>query len=252
MTENQNLTNHQINKTLVITGASSGIGLAIAKYFDTRNYNVFNLDIVPSTVGTFIECSVTNQAQVNEEIARIGKAYGIDVLISNAGVHFSGNIENTNNDDFERVLNINVKGAYYATRAAIPFMRAQNSGSIIYIGSDQSLVAKQNSFIYGLTKHALASMAKSTALDYAKFNVRANIICPGTIETPLYHAAINRYCEKSGEEIDKVHAEEALQQPLGRIGQAEDVAALAYFLASDEASFITGSSYPVDGGYTAG
>lgn len=252
MNDYQDSTNTQATKTLVITGASSGIGLAIAKYFDSRNYKVFNLDLAPSKVGEFIECSVTDEAQVNEQITRIGNEHGINVLISNAGVHFSGNIEHTNNDDFERVFSINVKGAYYATRATIPFMRAQNNGSIIYIGSDQSLVAKQNSFVYGMTKHALVSMAKSTALDYAQYNVRANIICPGTIETPLYHSAIQRYCEKSGADINTVHNEEARQQPLGRIGQANDVAALAFFLASEEASFITGSSYPVDGGYTAG
>jgi NAD(P)-dependent dehydrogenase (short-subunit alcohol dehydrogenase family) len=95
-------------------------------------------------------------------------------------------------------------------------------------------------------------MAKTTALDYAKFNIRANALCPGTIETPLYHKAIDRYCEQSGADKAAVHANEAASQPLGRIGQPGEVAAMAYFLASDEASFVTGSLQVMDGGYTAG
>jgi NAD(P)-dependent dehydrogenase (short-subunit alcohol dehydrogenase family) len=98
---------------------------------------------------------------------------------------------------------------------------------------------------------ALASMAKPTALDYASFNIRANAVCPGTIETPLYHQAIDNYCERSGADKATVHAEEAALQPLGRLGQPEEVAELVYFLASDKAKFITGSLQVIDGGYTA-
>jgi 2-keto-3-deoxy-L-fuconate dehydrogenase len=127
-----------------------------------------------------------------------------------------------------------------------------NGGAILYIASEQALVAKTNSFAYNLSKHALASMAKTTALDYAKYNIRANALCPGTIETPLYHNAIDRYCKQSGAGKIQVHAEEAAAQPLGRIGQPEEVAAMAFFLASDEASFVTGSLQVMDGGYTAG
>ena len=101
-----------------------------------------------------------------------------------------------------------------------------------------------------MSKAALASLAKTTALDYAKYQIRANAICPGTIETPLYHKAINSYVAKSGADINQVHAEEAALQPIGRLGQASEVAALAYFLASDEAKFITGSLQVIDGGYT--
>lgn len=235
---------------MIITGGSSGIGLAIAEYFAARDYRVFNLDIEPCKVGQFVECSVTDEKHVNAVITGIGLEHGIDVLISNAGIHVSGNIEDSCSDEFDQLFDINVKGAYYATRAALPFMRANNSGSIVYIGSDQSLIAKPNSFAYCLSKHALLAMAKTTALDYAAYNIRANIVCPGTIETPLYHKAIDRYCAKSGANKNTVHAEEAALQPLGRIGQPQDVAALTFFLASDEASFITGSSHAVDGGYT--
>jgi NAD(P)-dependent dehydrogenase (short-subunit alcohol dehydrogenase family) len=121
----------------------------------------------------------------------------------------------------------------------------------LFIASDQAVIGKTHSFAYNMSKHALASMAKTTALDYASYNIRANAICPGTIETPLYHKAIDRYCAKSGADKTAIHAEEAAQQPLGRIGQAEEVASLALYLASDDASFITGSLQMIDGGYTA-
>ena len=148
-------------------------------------------------------------------------------------------------------MSINVNGAFYLLKAVLPVMRKQKCGSIVLLGSDQSLVGKTNSFAYNLSKSALASMAKTTALDYAKYGIRANAVCPGTIETPLYHQAIDRYCENSGADKNSVHAEEAALQPIGRIGQPEEVAALVAFIASDEAGFITGSLQVIDGGYTA-
>jgi NAD(P)-dependent dehydrogenase (short-subunit alcohol dehydrogenase family) len=240
-------------KTLVITGASSGIGLAIAKLFESAGYTVHNLDIVQkeSSVGHFHTCDITNPEQVKACIDSIASnSQSIDVLVSNAGMHFSANIEDTSEQDFNKVFDLNVKGAYLATQAVLPFMKRQKNGVILYIGSDQSTVGKPNSFIYNLTKHALASMAKTTALDYAEYNIRANTLCPGTIETPLYHKAINAYCASSGANINEVHKEEAALQPLGRIGLPSDVAAMALFLASDDASFITGSLQAIDGGYT--
>jgi NAD(P)-dependent dehydrogenase (short-subunit alcohol dehydrogenase family) len=167
-------------------------------------------------------------------------------------MHFSASIENTSESDFTKVFNLNVKGAYLVTQAVLPYMKQQQNGVILYIGSDQSTVGKSNSFIYNISKHALASMAKTTALDYASFNIRANTLCPGTIETPLYHKAINAYCEKSGADPILVHAQEAALQPLKRIGQPDDVAAMALFLASNDAAFITGSLQAIDGGYTTG
>lgn len=241
-----------MKKTLVITGASSGIGLAIAKRYETVGYAVFNLDIVAGVHGQFYECDVTDHAKVHEIVDEIAKSNVIDVLISNAGIHYSANIENTSEADFMRVFALNVKGAYSITQAVLPYMKRQNNGVILYIGSDQSTVGKPNSFVYNLTKHALASMAKTTALDYASYNIRSNILCPGTIETALYHNAIKAYCAKTGAKPDEIHAAEAALQPLGRIGQPDDVAAMALFLASEEAAFITGSLHAIDGGYTTG
>ena len=245
-------TTFYMTKTLIITGASSGIGLAIAERFEAAQYIVHNLDIHQGTVGHFHYCDVTQHDKVQACVASITESHGVDVLISNAGMHFSANIENTNEANFHRVFDVNVKGAYLLTQAVLPVMKKQKHGVILYIGSDQSTVGKRNSFIYNMSKHALASMAKTTALDYAGYNIRANTLCPGTIDTPLYHKAIAAYCAKAGIDEATVHKEEALLQPLGRIGQPQDVSALALFLASDDAAFITGSLHAVDGGYTAG
>ncbi len=244
-----------MKKTCIVTGGSSGIGLSIVQLFIDNGYQVFNLDLQPSNLIELrsydILCDITNLSQVSKIINNIAAENTIDVLVSNAGIHFSGNIENTSEADFDKVLNINVKGAYAAIKAVLPSMKNNKNGAIILMASDQALIAKQNSFAYNMSKAALASMAKTTALDYASFNIRANAVCPGTIETPLYHQAINNYCERSGANKQEIHAEEAALQPLGRLGQPEEVAELVYFLASDKAKFITGSLQVIDGGYTA-
>jgi 2-keto-3-deoxy-L-fuconate dehydrogenase len=240
-----------MKKICVVTGGSSGIGLSIVKLFEQNNYYVFNLDLSPSSFGEYCHCDVTNVKQITDIINSITNQQSIDVLVSNAGIHFSANIENTSEDDFDKVFNINVKGAYAAVKAVLPSMKANNNGAIIIMSSDQALIAKHNSFAYNLSKAALASMAKTTALDYAPFNIRANAVCPGTIETPLYHHAIDNYCEKSGADKAEIHKEEESLQPLNRLGQPEEVAELVLFLASDKAKFITGSLQVIDGGYTA-
>ena len=240
-----------MKKVCIITGGSSGIGLSISQLFLQNDYLVYNLDQQASTWGEHRFCDVTNDQQVRDIINAIAEQHPIDVLISNAGIHFSANIENTSEADLDKVFNINVKGAYAAIKAVLPNMKANNNGAIIVMSSDQALVAKHNSFAYNLSKAALASMAKTTALDYAAFNIRANAVCPGTIETPLYHQAIDNYCQKSGANQAEVHQEEASLQPLNRLGQPEEVAELVLFLASDKAKFITGSLQVIDGGYTA-
>lgn len=241
-----------MQKVCVVTGGSAGIGQAVVERFTTDGFRVFNLDLQSSDQGEFICCDVSQSAQVSAAIEQVKNTAGrIDCVVSNAGIHLSANLENTSEAEFERLMGINVNGAFYLLKSVLPIMRAQNSGAVILIGSDQSLVGKTNSFAYNLSKSALASMAKTTALDYAQYGIRANAVCPGTIETPLYHQAINRYCERSGADKEAVHAEEAALQPIGRIGQPEEVAALVAFLASDEARFITGSLQVIDGGYTA-
>ncbi len=240
-----------MKKVCVITGGSSGIGLSIVKLFLKNNYQVFNLDLTPCEYGNFCQCDISNLSQVDSIIHDIAKLHSIDVLISNAGIHFSASIENTSESELDRVFNINVKGAYAAIKAVLPSMKKNQNGAIILMASDQALIGKQNSFAYNLSKSALASIAKTTALDYAAFNIRANAVCPGNIETPLYHQAIANYCQKSGADRATVHSEEKQQQPLQRLGQPEEVAELVLFLASNKAKFITGSLQVIDGGYTA-
>lgn len=241
-----------MSKVAIVTGGSKGIGFAVVQRLLTNGYQVHNLDIEPSESGVFHQCDVSDVTAVRQCIqAIIEKTQRIDVLVSNAGKHLSATIEHTDEATFDALMALNVKGAYAAIQSVLPTMKAQQDGAIVLIASDQAIIGKQNSFAYNLTKHALASMAKTTALDYASFNIRANAVCPGTIETPLFHNAIDVYCKRSGANKADIVAEEAALQPLNRLGQADEVAALVSFLVSADASFITGSLQRIDGGYTA-
>lgn len=253
-------------KRVIVTGGSSGIGLAICNRLSEKGFQVFNLDLRPPTgidsdqlvsdkmnpeaaVGAqHVMCDVRQHSQVVDAVTQIASKGGISALICNAGAHLSANIEQTSEQTFIDLFELNVKGAFSATQTVLPFMK-ERGGSIVYIASEQAVVAKPNSFAYNLSKHALASMAKTTALDYAQYGIRANAVCPGTIDTPLYQKAISAYCERSGADEAQVHKEEAAMQPLGRIGQANEVAAMVDYLLSDEASFVTGSLQMIDGGY---
>ena len=237
-------------------GGKLGYRFCGIKLFSQNGYQVINLDIrdfeqaLPNAIWKPCDVSVVRniEAAVNEVISSYQR---IDALVCNAGIHVSATIEDTDEALLDKVLNLNVKGAYGAIKSCLPTMKEQGSGAIVVMGSDQSFIGKRNSFAYGVSKGALASMAKTTALDYAPYNIRVNAVCPGTIETPLFHNAIDNYVARSGADKNEVVAEEAAAQPIGRLGQPEDVAELTYFLCSNKASFITGSLYAVDGGYTA-
>jgi NAD(P)-dependent dehydrogenase (short-subunit alcohol dehydrogenase family) len=240
----------------VVTGGSLGIGLAVCEVFSSNGYKVVNLDIrdfdATPPHAEWVDCDVSVVANVARAIEQVAAKHGrIDALVCNAGMHVSATIEDTDEALLDKIFNLNVKGAYGAIKATLPVMKKHGAGAIVVMGSDQSFVGKRNSFAYGLTKSALASVAKTTALDYAPFNIRVNAVCPGTIETPLFHNAIDKYVAASGENKREVVKEEAAAQPIGRLGQPEDVAELTYFLCSEKASFITGSLHAVDGGYTA-
>lgn len=237
----------------IVTGGSNGIGEAIVKLLESTGYRVFNLDIQAGNQGTHIPCDMRQFDQVKSAIEQIIQQHGrIDTLVCNAGIHLSSNIENTSENDFDNLFAINVKGAYAAIQASIGQMRQQQKGAIVLIASDQAVIGKTNSFAYNLSKHALASICKTTALDYAADNIRVNAVCPGTIETPLYHNAIDKYCAASGADKALIHKEEQALQPLGRLGRPEEVAEYVSFLVSDKANFITGSLQMIDGGYTTG
>lgn len=241
-----------------MTGGSSGIGEATARLALSRGYRVYNLDLFPpKTISSqrddiFIKCDVTNRSEVEEVVNFISaREGGIDALVISAGVHLSANVEQTSEDDFDRVMSVNTKGTYCLLKSVIPFMKEKRKGSIVIVSSDQAFIGKRNSFAYNSSKAAIAAMARTIALDYAPFGIRCNAVCPGTIDTPLYQNAVQRYAFKHGLDPDEVHREEAKEQPLGRIGKPEDVANFIGFLIGDESSFITGALLPVDGGYTA-
>ena len=247
----------RLAKIAVITGGSKGIGKETALLFAQNNYKVFVLDVEKPTyhddnIG-YINCDVTNTQMIDNAIANvIAKATHIDVLVNNAGVHLSANIEDTTEEDYERVMNINFKGCFFILKAVLPYMRERKKGAIVLLGSDQSFVGKPNNAIYGATKGAIAQLAKGAALDYAKYNIRVNCVCAGTVDTPLYRNAIEKYSKKSGISVAKIEQDEAGLQPLNRIGKPQEVAELIYFLCGNKADFITGGLFPIDGGYTAG
>ncbi len=237
----------------VITGGTTGIGNATCTKLKQEGAIVYNLDINDiNTEGiTFIKCDVRNYEDVQNAVKHIYNKEGkIDLLFANAGVHMSGNIEETSIDDFENVLSINLKGLYYTVKEVIPIMRKQQKGSIVLTGSDQSFIGKGNSSVYGLTKGAIGQFTKSTAIDYAPYNIRVNCICPGTIETPLLTKAVAGFdtITKIGKDAIYKILEEA--QPIKRIAKPEEIANVVSFLLSNESSFITGALIAADGGYT--
>jgi NAD(P)-dependent dehydrogenase (short-subunit alcohol dehydrogenase family) len=244
-------------KIAVISGGSSGIGEACVKKFHANGWFIFNLDIKNNSKFAnlsnywWLDTNVAEEVEIVQAINKIITAKNrIDVVIVSAGKHLSASIENTSNEQLLDLVNLNLFGSYWLIKHSIPIMKSQHMGNIITIGSDQSSIAKANSVVYGMTKAALAHLTKSIALDYAKYNIRANCIGVGTVDTPLYRAAIEQYSTSSGIPVQQIEQEEAQEQPIGRIGKPEEVAELAYFLAQDNVAYITGALIPMDGGYT--
>jgi len=242
------------NSVVAITGGSTGIGRATMDLLRERGATVYNLDILPDgCAGDFhIACDVTDHASVTAAVDRIVAREGkIDALFANAGVHLFANLEETTFEEFETVLSINLKGVFYTLKAVIPVMKNQNQGVILLIGSDQTLIGKGRSSVYGLTKGAIGQLAKSTAIDYAPFNIRVNCLCAGTTDTPLMWKAVARYHKLSGLPEEEIKAGLDQAQPLPHVARPEEIAKVACFLLSDESSYMTGALVAADGGYTA-
>jgi len=247
------------NKTAIVTGGGSGIGKAIAKLFAKQEATVYILDFDEAGAAQTVteittdggkaqsyKCDVSNQAQVKEIIDSIANSAGnIDILINNAGVAHVGNAENTSEEDFTRLFNVNVKGVYNCLHAALPYLKL-NGGSILNMASIASAVGIPDRFAYSMTKGAVVGMTLSTAKDYIAFNVRCNCISPARVHTPFVDGFLAKnYPGKEKEMFEKL----SKGQPIGRMAEPTDIAFLVLYLCSDEASFITGCDYPIDGGF---
>ena len=246
------------NKTAIVTGGISGIGKAITETFILQGAIVHVLDLNANEGKRWADefnkngntiyihqCNVSDQKNVNETIAAIAKDYKIDILVNNAGIAHIGNIEETNESDLDKLYAVNIKGVYNCIRACIPFMKKAGKGIILNMASTASSIAVADRFAYSMSKGAVLTMTYSVAKDYIKYGIRCNSISPARVHTPFVDGFINKNYPNNKEEIfEKLSA----SQPIGRMGLPQEVADLALFLCSDEAAFITGTDFPIDGG----
>jgi 2-keto-3-deoxy-L-fuconate dehydrogenase len=246
-------------KIAVVTGAGSGIGRAIASVFGRQGARVIPMDLDEAAAGVTAElvraaggtasavsCNVGNAAQVAAAFENIEREEGrLDILVNNAGIAHVGTIEATTEEDFDRLYQVNVKGVFLCSKAALPIMLRRKGGVILNMASIASLIGIPERFAYSMTKGAVLTMTKSVAVDYVKQNIRCNCICPARVHTPFVDQFVAKnYPGREEETLRQLSA----YQPVGRMGTAEEVANLALYLCSDEASFITGQAYPIDGG----
>jgi NAD(P)-dependent dehydrogenase (short-subunit alcohol dehydrogenase family) len=246
-------------KTAVVTGAGSGIGQSIALLFARQGAHVEILDrdlaAGEATVQEIVSaggsghcraCDVAVQAEVDAAFDRIAsRRPRIDILVNNAAIAHIGNLLATTEEDFDRVCEVNVKGVYNCLRASVARMRAGGGGAILNLGSIVSLVGIADRFAYSMSKGAVLSMTYSVATDYIKDNIRCNCICPARVHTPFVDGFIKKnYPGQEAEVFEKL----SQYQPIGRMAKPEEIAAFALYLCSDEAAFVTGCAYPIDGG----
>lgn len=243
-------------KVLVLTGGSSGIGRAAALLFANQGARVYSLDKkIPEyqhPLITHLSCDVSSFPMVQAAFEQIfSKENRLDYLFANAGIHCLGNLEECSPEVLEEILSVNLKGIYWTLKCALPIMKQQKRGAVVLMGSDQTFIGKEQTSFYGATKGAIGQLAKSTALDYAKYHIRVNCICPGTVDTPLYQAFLKSYSARTHTPIEQVHQMVEESIPLKRVGKPEEIAEVVAFLCSDKAAFITGSLISVDGGTVA-
>lgn len=250
------MTKRLAGKTAIITGGGSGIGRAISWRFAEEGATVHILELntaaaeeLVSAIGGFggqataHRCDVSMQGDVHDVVAAIGP---VDILVNNAGIAHVGNLENTSEDDFDRIIRVNVKGAYNILHAVVPLMKEKGGGAILNLASIATLVGIADRFAYSTSKGAVLAMTLSVARDYLHEGIRCNSISPARVHTPFVDGFIAKnYPGKETEMFDKL----SKSQPIGRMAQPEEIASLALYLCSDEAAFITGNDYPIDGGF---
>ena len=236
------------NKNALVTGGSSGIGKAIAETLNSQGANVYVLDLNESKSNKLkgistIKTDITNSKKLKEVFNKLPDK--INILINNAGIGLVGNIEQTNEKDFDNLYNVNIKGVYNCVETFLPKMKS-NGGAIINMASIVSHVAVNDRFAYTMTKGAVHAMTYAIAKDYIQYGIRCNSVSPARVHTPL----VDEYLGKNypGKE-DEMFKNLSKTQPIGRMGKPEEVANLVLYLCSDEASFITGSDFPIDGGF---
>jgi len=240
-------------KTALVTAAAQGIGRATALRFVSEGARVIATDINGGLLATLEGCEtrvldVTQDAAVQAIAAEIGP---IDILFNCAGYVHAGTILECEPDAWAFSFDLNVTAMYRTIRAFLPGMLAKGGGSIVNMASAASSVkGVPNRFAYGASKAAVIGLSKSVAADFVGKGIRCNAICPGTIESPSLHERISTQAAATGQSLDQVQQAFVARQPVGRIGKAEEIAALAAYLASDEAAFTTGTIHMIDGGWS--
>jgi NAD(P)-dependent dehydrogenase (short-subunit alcohol dehydrogenase family) len=239
------------NKTTAITGGGSGIGEAICRRFAAEGADVVVLDrdaeagqsVAQAVGGRFVECDVADEASVAAAFASIQP----DVLVNNAGIAHIGTIETTTPEDFDRVMRVNVHGPFLCTRAALPGMTTRGGGVILNLASVASTLGIPDRLAYSTSKGAVYTMTLSVARDMIDKGIRCNCLCPARVHTPFVDNFIaQNYPGQEAETFAKLEA----SQPIGRMAKPEEIASLAAYICSDEAAFVTGSAFDIDGGFT--
>jgi NAD(P)-dependent dehydrogenase (short-subunit alcohol dehydrogenase family) len=247
-------------KSAVITGAGSGIGEAIALRFGASGAFVSVLDLNQNAAETVAQkitreggkaaaypCDVTDRTQVKDRFEAIANERGIQILVNNAGVSHIGSLENTEEADFDRMFRVNVKGFYNCLLPAVSHMKAKGGGVILNMASIAGSTGIADRFAYSMSKGAVIAMTYSVAKDYLAHNIRCNCISPARVHTPFVDGYLQKnYPGREQEMFEKL----SKAQPIGRMAKPDEVAAMALYLCSDEASFLTGIDYFLDGGFT--
>lgn len=246
------MANRLDGKIAVVTAAGHGIGRATAAMFAREGAKVVATDIAEAALSsipnvTACRLDVTDRSAIQRVAADIG---AIDVLFNCAGVVHSGTILQSSEEQLEYALNLNVRSMYHLIRAFMPAMLARRGGSIINMSSvASSLKGVPNRFAYSLSKAAVIGLTKSVAADFVGQGIRCNAICPGTVQTPSLDERIRTQAAASGRQENEVRAEFVARQPMGRLGEADEIAHLATYLASDESNYTTGQVHIIDGGW---